>query len=201
MYRTRITIAALLLIPSVMMAQGKKKMGAGDKGPEWDKVAKDASMGLKLSNRDVESTSPVKLLMDKKKDLKLSDDVVKQLKDIDAKDKEKNKDLYKQLDSLRGETKPSGVDMNDADRIRAQLAMSVVATVVKDIRANYDASLKTAMPLLDDTQKAAAKEMLDKQAKESDAMLREKMGGRGGRGGDDEAPAGGRGGRRPPASR
>jgi hypothetical protein len=58
-------------------------------------------------------------------------------------------------------------------------ARRTVMTVVTTIRTNYDASLGQALPLLDEGQRTKANELLDKQRKEAEEMLRDKLGDRG----------------------
>lgn len=179
--RTRI-LASLLLIPTI--AYGQRSRGGGDAGgsrvrgdPQADwKSVMGADAGVKLSNRDVENISPIKLLIDKRKDLKLSDDQANHLKDIEAKLKEKNQDSFKALDSLRRLAQPPAHDPNDDDRARMSAARRTMTATVETIRENYDAALKEALPLLDEGQQKAANELLEKQKKEADEMLRDKLG-------------------------
>ena len=153
---------------------------------------------LQLSNRDVEDISPIKLLIDKRKDLKLADDRVKQLKDIEGKLKDKNEPSYKALDSLRKVMKPSSTP-NEDERTRMMAARSGVMSAVADIRANYDASAKEALALFDESQQKTANDLLQKQTADAEQMLQEKLNSRGGgrnAGPDSAATTGGR--RRPP---
>jgi len=194
MFRFRLAVLAILavlLVPALASAQKKVR---GEEKEDWKDVLNAAPTGTKLTARDVEDMSPVKLLVDKRKDLKLTDDQTKKLKDVEGGLKEKNKPLFKALDSLRIETKPKAVTPTDDDRTRMMIARHELAAVVKAIRASYDATLKDAMPILDETQQKRANELLQKQSKEADDMLREKLGGD--TGSDDGAMGGRRG--RPP---
>lgn len=167
----------------------------GDKANYGDNRS-SASM-LQLSNRDVEDISPIKLLIDKRKDLKLADDRVKQLKDIEGKLKDKNEPSYKALDSLRKVMKPSSTP-NEDERTRMLAARSGVMAAVADIRANYDASLKDALAMLDADQQKAANELVQKQTADAEQMLQEKLNSRGGRNADADSAATTGGRRRPP---
>lgn len=62
--------------------------------------------GVKLSVGDVEEMNPVRLLVNKRKDISLSDEQLKQVKDIDGRLKELNKSHVKALDSLRTASRP-----------------------------------------------------------------------------------------------
>jgi len=199
MLSRRLAAFALVLIPAVASAQrgGGRGSYGGDKQANYDGMRGSASM-LQLSNRDVEDISPIKLLIDKRKDLKLADDRVKQLKDLEGKLKDKNEPSFKALDSLRKVMKPSATPGED-DRTRMMAARSGVVSAVAEIRANYDASVKEVMPLLDETQQKTANDLLQKQSEDAEHMLAEKLNGRGGRGaGEDSAGAAAGGRRRPP---
>jgi len=181
MLTARRLLVAMILIPTIASAQrgGGGAGGSrvrGDPKADYESIAGNKS-GIKLTNRDVEDVSPIKLLIDKRKDLKLSDDQVKGVKDIEAKLKERNDPSFRALDSLRRAAQPPLHDATDDDRARMMEARRTFTAVVGTIRENYDASLKDALALLDDTQKTSANELLDKQRKEAQDMLREKLGG------------------------
>jgi hypothetical protein len=182
MFSRRVAIAALLLlVPVVAEAQRKVR---GDKEADWKAIDKDVEKnqtGLKLGNKDVENMSPVKLLVDKRKDLKLTDDQLKQLKTQDEKLKESTKPLYKSLDSLRNVMRPTP-NPNDDDRARALSARLGVADLMSVFAANYQVAATEATAVLDDTQKAKATELFAQLKTESEEVLKEKLGAGGGRG-------------------
>jgi hypothetical protein len=190
---TAATLALALLTTTATAQRGGGDSRQGIKDAPWDELRRESSTGLKLTLGDVEDMDPVKRLVDKRKDLKLSDDQVKQLRDLDAKLKETNKPSFKNLDSLRQAMRPrAGMD-EDAERARVTLTRENVVSVVSAIRGSYDTAVKDAIALLDDTQKPKADELLKKLAQDSEETLRDKLGARGAGGG-----AGRRGGR-PPA--
>jgi len=180
MTRRLLALAVLLLVPTSTEAQRRGGGGFGrDEGANYSGPGLTAS-GLQLSNGDVENISPIKLIIDKRKDLKLSDDKVKQLKDLESKMKEKVQPSFKTLDSLRREMRGSG--RGEEDRAKMMNARGQVMTVVTEIRTTYDATLKDALPLLDEAQQKAVGDLVDKQRAEAEEMLKEKLsGGRGGR--------------------
>ena len=184
MTATERILVSLILLPAVAFAQRGGGSGGsrvrGDPKADWQSVMGSNSGGMKLSNRDVENISPLKLLIDKRKDLKLTDDQLNRLKELDGKLKEKNQDSLKALDSLRRMAQPPAHDPNDDDRARMSMARRLAAATVGTIRENYDAALKDALPILDESQQKAAGELLAKQRSEADEMLREKLGGHGG---------------------
>lgn len=194
MRRTSLALLALAIVSTNASAQSgvDQKRGTGREA-DWGAVLKDNRVGMKLSNGDVEDMDPVKRLVDKRKDLKLSDEQQQKLKDIQAKTKEANKTLFKQLDSLRQAMRPrAGLD-EDADRARMALAREAASHTVASIRANYAASLTEAKPILSAEQMPKAEELLKKQSEDAEETLMKEMGpGMGGGGG-------GRRGGRPPA--
>jgi hypothetical protein len=195
MRRVSYSLLALALISSTAIAQ-RGGGGGGDsrkniKDANWDDLRSQSSTGLRLSNGDVEDMDPVKRLVDKRRDLKLTDDQQKQMKDMMAKSREATKPNYKTLDSLRQAMRPmAGLDA-DAEQARQSMTRESVMGTVVAIRGVYDASLKDALALLDDGQKTKADEVLKKLAEDTDETMKNKLGGRG-------AGGGGRRGGRPP---
>ena len=180
MHPRHIAIVALL-IPVLASAQrgGGGRGGFGrDERPDF---GSGSTSTLQLSNRDVEDISPIKLLIDKRKDLKLADDKVKQLKDLESQMKTKLEPSFKALDSLRRDMRVSAKP-SEEERAKMMNARGSVPTVVTEIRGIYDATLKDVMSLLDEAQQKTANELVEKQRSEAEEMLKEKLGGgRGGR--------------------
>jgi len=183
MFRRTLTVVFLLSIPAIAAAQrgGGGGRVRGETKENWNEILNENAAGLKLSNKDVENISPVKLLIDKRKDLKLSDAQTTQIKDIESKLKEKNAPLYNTLDSLRGVLKaPAGGGApSDEYRARMMLARDGASETVRSIREHYAGGLKEAVALLDESQQKTANALVEKQQTEAEQMLREKLGGRG----------------------
>lgn len=182
MLNLRVVVVALVLIPSIASAQGRSKV-RGEKEADWkslDKETKGNNSGLQLSNKDFENMSPVKLLIDKRKDLKLTDDQLKQLKAQDEKLKETNKPLFKVLDSLRLMMKQTP-NPNDDDRARALSARLSLGGLLNDFSASYKAATDEATTVLDDTQKPKAAELLAQLHTDTEELIKEKVSGGGGR--------------------
>src|SRR4051812_15497585 len=98
MNRRLILVASLLALPTVAMAQRGGRSRATEHEPMTDKNL--GPQGPTLRQRDVEDSSPLKLLIDKRKDLKLSDAQLDGLKQAEKKLKEQNEPLLKSIDSL-----------------------------------------------------------------------------------------------------
>ena len=184
MRHTKVALLSLVILPTVALAQrggGGSSRTRGEKSADWNSVENANKGGVRLSKGDLENISPIKLLIDKKKDLKLSDEQINKLKELEGKLKETNEPSFKALDSLKRAAQPplrSG-DPSDEDRDRMMSARRGVSAVVGTIRGNYESSAKDAMAILDETQQKAAADLLAKQNQEADDMVREKLGGRG----------------------
>jgi hypothetical protein len=178
MFSRRLAAVTFLLIPSIASAQRRVR---GERKEDWSDIG--TSVSLKLSNRDVENISPVKLLIEKRKDLKLSEEQLKQVKEMEARLKEKNDSLFKVLDLLRRDMKSPPGTPTDAERARMSSARRELAPLIEAFRANYAAAEKDALPILDEEQQKTASELLAKQRSDAEGMLADKVGGGGARDG------------------
>jgi len=175
-------ISALVLLPTVAVAQrgGGSRTGATQPTEMFDK--KDAPTGPSLRVRDVEDMSPIKRLIDKRKDLKLTDAQVNQLKDAEAKLKTKNEPVLRAVDSLLHEAKMAAPNTGtDEGRARYEELTRTLRSAVEQARVNYDAAATEATASFDADQQAKAKEILAKLKEDSDGMLRERLSAGGGK--------------------
>lgn len=189
MYRLSAAVVALCLFSTLASAQ---RVTRGEKEADWNAIAaKSAPAGPTISAKDFEKVSPFKALMDKKKDLKLTDAQLATLKEADAKLLADNAARFTMLDSLKKDARPKTSGTPSAeDEARLVIARESLNGVVRDIRVSFEAAQKE-IPGLEDAQQQTAAAVLEKNGEKMQEMLREKMGGRGG-----GAPGGGgRGGR------
>lgn len=173
----RYAVAALLLVPTLALAQ-RGRTQADRKTDLFPK--EEMPKGPALRVRDIEDQSPLKLLIDKRKDLKLSDPQVSQLKEAETKLKDVNAPLFKAVDSLLRDMKFASGSPSDQSRAKAREARIGLMDVLKELNGNYDMPVKDALAQLDPEQQSKAKELLDKQRQDGDKMLREKLSGGGG---------------------
>lgn len=174
----RLAVVALLLVPSIVLAQRGGRTQADKKTSLFDK--EEAPKGPTLRVRDIEDQSPLKVLIDKRKDLKLSDAQVSELKDTESKLKDVNAPLYKAVDSLIRDMRNGSASPSDQSRAKVREARSGLMDVLKELNSNYETPLNAVLTKFDAEQQAKAKEFLDKQRQEGDKMMREKLGGGGG---------------------
>lgn len=176
----------LLLVPSLLDAQRRRR---GDPA-NWDQITKQDAEPTVLSLKEVEAMDPVRLLVAKRKDLKLTEDQFAQLKAMEAKGKARDAELLATMDSLRKEMKPQGA-MDDMQRLRLQVVRRSFAETFAKIRANYDAAAAEALPVCDESQRAAAEALLAKQKAEAEEVIEEKLGSARGPRGPAAGPGGG----------
>ena len=176
-----IGLAMLLTIPTMSEAQrtnrGRELFG------DWNQP--DTAMGRpapSIKKSDIEKFSGVLIVVDKKKDLKLSDDVTNKLKDLGKQEEAYNQPLYQKADSLRLAIRRRAGEDGEKEQVRMTLARQELLEVIRQIRSNYDSTFQVGLPLLDETQKAAATQLVEKQRDEAEDDLRSKLGGRGGGG-------------------
>ncbi len=186
MHRRSLKIALMAALPALpllslpALAQRGGGGGAGSKVQRGDKQADYSMMSgstIKLSNRDIEDISPLKLLIDKRKDLKLTDDQLAKLKDREDKLKESMKPSFGALDSLRRIATPASRNPDEGDRARMMDTRRRFTEVVTGIRVQYDGAATDAVAVLDETQQKQAKDLVDKQRAEADETIRSKLGG------------------------
>jgi hypothetical protein len=141
----------------------------------------NAADRFQVKVKDLQNQSPIKLLIDKRKDLRLSDDQLAQIKELETKLKDKNAPLFHAVDSLNGAVRTAASNRgtaSDDSRSTLRSLMQELMDTVEDIRDNYAASLATALPLLDDDQRKKADELLAKQAEEIEKASGGARGGR-----------------------
>jgi len=171
-------VAALLMIPTFAFAQrgGGGRSEATKRTDMFDK--QDTPAGPSLRVRDVEDMNPIKQLIDRRKDLKLTDAQVNQLKDAESKLKQTNEPVLKAVDSLLHEAKMAAVNnTTDAGRARYEEATRTLRSAVEQARANDNAAANEATAAFDAEQQTKAKEILAKLKEDNDSMLRERLGG------------------------
>jgi hypothetical protein len=172
MIRRLLVTTTLLVAPSILLAQRGGRTQADKRTELMDKT--EIPKGIDVRVRDLEDQSPLHLLIDKRKDLNLTDAQLSQLKDAEEKLKEKTAPTLKSADSLIRATRLTA-SSSDAEKSRAQSARGTLMEVVKTLNESYDAARKDAVALLDAQQQPKANEMLDKQRQDAEKFLRDRM--------------------------
>jgi hypothetical protein len=169
--------AALLVLPALAVAQRGGGSKATTRTPVMDKD--ETPQGPSLRPRDVEDASPIKLLLDKRKDLKLNDTQMNALKAHETSLKNDNAPLLKAVDSLVHEMKPP-LNSTAESREHIRDAGQALHETLQKIQTNYEAATKDVLTTFEPEQQTKANELLAKQKEETDKMMREKMGEGGG---------------------
>ena len=172
MIRRLLVTTTLLVAPSILLAQRGGRTQADKRTELMDKA--EIPKGIDVRVRDREDQSPLHLLIDKRKDLNLTDAQLSQLKDAEEKLKEKTAPTLKSADSLIRATRLTA-SSSDAEKSRAQSARGTLMEVIKTLNESYDAARKDAVALLDAQQQPKANEMLDKQRQDAEKFLRDRM--------------------------
>jgi len=182
----RLLLASLLVVPSLAAAQ---RGGGGRSQATTHSSSPDQALpsGPALRTRDIEELNPIKFLIDKRKDLKLTDSQLGNLKAAEPKLKQQNDPLYRAVDSLVHEMRPS-LNSSDEERARIRDAANGLRTTLGQINSNFDAANKEALAGLEPEQQSKATEMFTKQREDAQKTVMEKMGGGGRRGGGDRPP-------------
>ena len=183
----------LLLVPAVADGQRRTR---GEKTANWDEIEKVSSATPRFSTKDVEELSGLRIVMEKRKDLKLSDDQARQLREITKQEEAALNPRLTILDSLRLAMRVRPGEDPDLERARTTLARQEALRVIEEIRSGYDSTFKEGMPLLDEGQQKSAQELVQRERADREQELREKLGG-GGRGPGMGNGTGGGGRRRP----
>jgi hypothetical protein len=173
MLRRSTLVVALALFPLVT-AGAQRTRSAATKRDSATFGDDNMPKGPAIRGRDLEDLNPIKLLIDKRKDLKLSDAQVDGLKKQESQVKDKNQSLYKAVDSLAHEMRPP---MNSTAESEARIrdARHDLDAAVTSIRGNYDAAATEAAGGFDADQKAKANELFAKLKEDSDKRIRDKM--------------------------
>jgi hypothetical protein len=172
MIRRLLIATTLLIAPTVLFAQRGGRSQADRKTDLMEKT--EIPKGVDIRVRDLEDQSPVHLLIDKRKDLKLTDAQLAQLKDSEEKLKEKNAPLFKTADSLIRSTRLTSAS-SDADKSRAQSSRGSLLELIKTLNETYDSARKEAVALLDTDQQSKANELLDKQKADNEKFMRDRL--------------------------
>jgi hypothetical protein len=175
MQRNALLLLGLLVLPAVSFGQrgGGTRSQADKHTPMMDD--KGASKGPTLRVRDVEDMSPIRRLIDKHKDLKLSDAQVDRLKESEMKLKQRDEPLLKTVDSLVHEIKVASSSDNAEAKSRAREAMIALRGALLQIQENYDAAATEATSSFDPEQQAKSKEILAKLKEDNDNMLKDRL--------------------------
>jgi hypothetical protein len=176
MRRYSVALIALLVVPTLTQAQRKMR---GEKEANWNQIDKSVQANIKISRGDLEKLSGIKIAVDKKKDLKLSNDQLAKLQDLDKQEETAMESHFKLVDSLKLAARWRQGEDSLQERARTTLARQELMSAVRQIQSSYDSTFQFALPVLDETQRKAVAEHVQKQREDAQADIQKALGGRG----------------------
>lgn len=195
--RPTLLTGLVLCIPSIVVAQrGGSRRGSSAATDPFAQMG--SSSGPSFRARDLEDFDPLKILIDKKKDLKLSDAQVDGFKQSDEKMKEANKPAFDTIDSLMRVLRPGAGEPSEVERIQMQVARRTMMETIDSVKAHYEVAGKDAVATLDAEQQAKANELIAKKREDAEKRVRDRMNPRRGGGGASAGAPGGMGSGGPP---
>ena len=174
-------LALLVVVPTVSFAQGgaggdqpKKNPGFGKGMDTKGADGADALIkGLKeppSMSKEMQKANPVEFLLDKKKDLQLTDAEQKELKAIVSAMKDQTKPYFKTMDSVQREQKKTG---DYAPTTGQMVILRRVSREAQDsVRAIYDRSTQDALAKIAEEKRQPATDALKKEMEEQMAERR-----------------------------
>jgi len=184
-------VLLLVLTPALLTAQSRGGRGGGRRGGDQPATmaAPTPSAGRMPSTRDLEKANPLAHLLDKRRDLALTDAQVEGVKTLQAELAPSMDSLLARYDSLMKVpgARSSFASLSDEQRQQMMGQRIAVADVTDGLQAAYEAAGARALGLLDEgAQREKGAELLARHRRETMGSL---GGGRGGRGAGGAPPA------------
>jgi hypothetical protein len=167
--RRLVLVGALLGIPALATAQRRPTSGGsgtygGSKAVGQSKLEGTRIRKEMFSTKDLEKENMVAFVLDKKKDLKLSDDEVKALKDINQQLKDTLRTPMKALDSIADKMRRQDEGAPDQDERNS--ARIFAQSYIAEVHTQYDNYLKLALAKLTDDHQKPANDVIESRRKE-----------------------------------
>jgi hypothetical protein len=168
--RRLLFVTAFVGLPALASAQRRPTSGSsgggygGSKAVGQSKVDGPTIQKDMFSTRDLQKENMVAFLLDKKKDLKLSDDEVNALKEINEQLKDTLRGPMKSLDSISSQMRRT--DGGSPDQDDRSAARVFGRSYVAEVRADYDTFLKLALGKLSEEHRTSASPLIETRRKE-----------------------------------
>ena len=191
--RARIFTVALsvAVMPSMVFAQ---KGGGGAPAAPASTSSPTAAMVKLPSARDLQDLNPASLLIDKKKKASLPDSTVAQLKAVEKKINERDKQFFATYDSVhkftrnmaadngpaggsqmmhggQGDSKLTSGGPSTAEQAQAQSAARELRKMMAEYRDLHSADVTDALAVVPDAQKKAATDLISAQNGDLDKLI------------------------------
>jgi len=171
-----LALLAMAALPALLQAQ---RRGMGERDVNWNAVTSKKAPPT-LTAKDIEELDPLALLVEKKKDLKLTDAQLAALTEAQGKLAADVAPLLARIDSLGKAMRPTTSVQGAEDEARMVIARDAAGGAVREVRQRYGAALEGALPLLEAADLVIVHNGKVDQQEKGMKTLREKMlGGRG----------------------
>jgi len=160
MRRYMIAVAVMLVVPGVVAAQrgGGRRSGATQRTDLMSD--QDSRRAQSITSDKLRDLDPLAILIDKHKDMSLTDSQVTTLKQMHVQLDDAQKPAYHVLDSLNQQLANIGSTSFGDDQSRAQTMNSFVRMIANNVRQHYDSVEHDALGLMSDDQKKKADDVL-----------------------------------------
>ena len=161
MRRTALLLSILIVVPTVAVAQrggGSRSRATSrtDMFPD-ERAQRRVTTVTSAKLRDLD---PLAILLDKHRDLSLTDDQTAKLKSMNDQLAELQKPAYHALDSLDQQMANLGNSSSSDDQARIGTMSTFVGMIAGNVRQQYDSVEKAAGALLTDEQRKKANDVL-----------------------------------------
>jgi hypothetical protein len=161
MRRTALLLSFLMVVPALSLAQ--RGGGSRSRATSRTDMFPDEQAQRRVttvSSSKLRDLDPLTILLDKHKDLSLTDDQMAKLKTMDGQLAEMQQPAYHVLDSLDQQLANLGSHPSSDDQARMQTTSAFTHMIAGNVRQQYDSVEKVAGALLTDDQKKKADDVL-----------------------------------------
>ncbi|HVA57097.1 MAG: hypothetical protein WBQ26_10630 [Gemmatimonadaceae bacterium] len=160
MRRFMLAIAILAIVPSLSVAQrGGGRSGGGRRTTDRFGSGEAATVPA-ISRQELADLDPLAILLDKRRDLKLTDDQTAKLEAMNGQLIDAQRPPFHALDSLNVELANLGSDLSSDDQAHARTLNVLSRMIASATRQRYDSVETVARALMTDDQKKAADDVL-----------------------------------------
>lgn len=161
MRRFVLAAAALCLVPGLTLAQ--RGGGSRSKATSHTDMFPSEQMRQRVaavSSNKLRDLDPLAILIDKRKDVRLTDEQVAQLKQMHDQLDQVQQPVYHVVDSLNQKLANLGSSTSSDDQSRVQTTTSFLRLIAGTVRQRYDSVERDALGLLTEEQKQKAGDVL-----------------------------------------
>ncbi len=179
MRRTTLLLALLMIMPGVALAQrGSRSRSGATSRTDMFPGEQAQHRATAVTSSKLQDLDPLSILIDKHKDMQLSDSQETALKSMNDQLRTAQKPAFHALDSLNQQLANFGSNPSSDDQARMRTTSMFVRMVAGNIRQEYDSVEQQARGLLNAQQKKKANDVLKDSQKQLDQLAGRRRGGR-----------------------